>query len=75
MQPLTLILVLMNAGIILAEGVIWQFFRVRVSPLVFPHELDASYFRFFTMKRMRLVAILHTVILMIAASLLISLLW
>jgi hypothetical protein len=46
--------------IILSEAVLWWLFQKKMTPLSFPHELDASYFRFFSMSSLRAIALVHT---------------
>ncbi len=49
--------------IILVETVLWFVFRHKVDGICFPSETDHSHFRFFTLVRMQLLAILHVVFL------------
>ena len=61
--------------IVIAEFAMWTLFRRRIGGLLFPHELDASLFRFFTLTRLRLIALLHTFFLMVATTALYWLVW
>lgn len=45
--------------LILMELLLWVLFRRRIAGLVFPHEFDESFFRFFTLRRMEIVAVAH----------------
>ena len=62
-------------GIVVAELVLWRLFRRKISEMYFPHELDTSYFRFFTMLRLRALAIMHAVVLIVAVSFAFFLQW
>ncbi len=53
---------------VLCEIVLWLMFRKRLLPLAFPHELDTSYFRFFSMRRLGTLAILHTIFVSICMA-------
>jgi hypothetical protein len=64
-----------NGAILLAEFIIWIVFQRKAEPLSFPHELDTSYFRFFELSRMRLIAVGHALLLVVAASACLFLLW
>ncbi len=58
------LLIVIAAGIgvtVLCEGILWMIFRQKLSPLVFPHELDTSYFRFFSLRRLRITALAHAI--------------
>lgn len=61
--------------IVVVEGCLWLLFRQRVQGLSFPRELDASFFRFFTLGRLRAIAIGHTLFLLGAVIALFLLLW
>ena len=56
--------VIIGIGILLIEIVLWQVFRRKMEGIRFPNAADHSHFRFFSMTRMRLIAIFHTVFLL-----------
>jgi hypothetical protein len=60
---------------IICEAVLWFLFRKRLNPLIFPHELDTSYFRFFNIARLQILAILHVIFLVICMILFCIYLW
>ncbi len=63
-------------GIILAtELFLWRAFRRKVAGLIFPHETDASVFRFFTLRRMHAIAIAHSFLLAATVAVCFFLLW
>jgi hypothetical protein len=49
--------------ILSSETFLWTLFRRKTVGIRFPHELDTSFFRFFTLARVRMVALLHTLFL------------
>lgn len=61
--------------IVLMEGTLWWIFRSKITGLVFPREMDASLFRFFSITRLRLFAALHAIFLIGASVLLLALFW
>ena len=61
--------------IIVCELVLWMLFMRKVEPLVFPHELDASHLRFFSIGRLRIIAITHAIVMFICAFLFYLFLW
>ncbi|UPA22585.1 hypothetical protein K8942_06085 [Candidatus Peribacteria bacterium] len=75
MDTLFITLAAAIAVTLLSEGVLWWIFRQKLTPLVFPHELDTSYFRFFSMRRLRIAAALHTLMVATCIAICISLLW
>ncbi len=60
---ITFLLVLggVAATVAIVEGVLWHAFCSKVRGLVFPRALDESPFRFFSVPRMRIIALTHTV--------------
>ena len=58
-----------------SELILWMMFMRRMKPLQFPSELDTSYFRFFEARRLRIIAILHTILLLAVFYTLYSFLW
>ena len=50
-------------GILLIEWGLWWMFRQRYYGLCFPHTADQSSLRFSTTRRLRIVAIAHTLFL------------
>jgi|CXWL01.1.fsa_nt_gi hypothetical protein len=46
---------------VIGEATLWYLFQRKMKPLAFPHELDTSYFRFFSLPRLMIIAITHTV--------------
>ncbi len=55
-----------SAGIVLVEGILWLFFRRKVEGIHFPHMTDASQWKFFSLKRIGICAIAHTVFLILS---------
>lgn len=62
MDPLFYALLIAIGVTVLCEGAIWWMFRTKISALIFPHELDTSYFRFASMRRLRIVGIVHVIV-------------
>jgi len=58
-----------------AEGILWAMFRQRVHPLNFPKELDRTGLRIFAFRRVRLIALLHTIVMMALATAAFLFLW
>lgn len=50
--------------ILLIEATLWHTFKRKAAGVSFPRETDQSYFRFFSVNRMRLLAIAHTIFLL-----------
>jgi hypothetical protein len=75
MNTLLTTLLVSGALIAVAEFLFWRLFRRKIEGLLFPHELDASIFHFFTLPRMKLVAVAHTLFLIVTISLLLLFLW
>ena len=61
--------------ILTGEGVLWYLFSSKIADMTFPHEMDTSFFRFFTRGRMRTIAFLHTLVLAMVCTLSLMLLW
>ena len=61
--------------ILIGEVVLWILFRRKVAGLVFPHEYDASFFRFFTLPRLGLLAFMHTATLISLFVFFLTILW
>lgn len=55
--------IIVGAAIVSLEWILWTIFRRKIGGLCFPRETDESLFRFFTLIRLRLIAILHTLFL------------
>ncbi len=57
--------------LLIGEFILWRLFHRRVEPLCFPPDRDASEIGFFRMGRLRLIAIIHTIVMgvWVAASL------
>lgn len=62
MDPLFYALIIAMSLTVLCEGALWWMFRTKISALIFPHELDTSYFRFASMRRLRIVAVVHVIV-------------
>ncbi len=60
MDSLPLIITAAIVITVFCEGILWWLFQKKMKPLSFPHELDTSYFRFFSMPKLRSAAIIHT---------------
>lgn len=61
--------------IVLLEFILWTLFRRKIVGLEFPREVDASVFHFFSGRRMRTLALIHTIILLVTVPFFIALLW
>ena len=71
-----LVTIILNAlFVIIVELILWKLFQRKIAGLNFPHETDASFFRFFTMNMMRLCALLHAIALIVLPSFFLILLW
>lgn len=64
MTPINILLLVAVLVTVVAESVLWMMFRRKIEPLAFPHELDTSYFRFFGIARLRIVAITHAIVML-----------
>ncbi|MDO8649470.1 MAG: hypothetical protein Q7R81_06860 [Candidatus Peregrinibacteria bacterium] len=65
-----------SAGLVIAmELVLWKLFRRKIAGLLFPLEADQSFFRFFTLNRLRAIAVVHTIVLLVMLFLSLSFLW
>ncbi len=67
--------IIVGVTIAFVEVVLWMVFRHKIEGLCFPRELDQSIFRFFTLTRLRLIAILHTLFLIATFMICSSFLW
>lgn len=63
------------AVLILSEWILWRILHKKIQGLRFPHELDASMFRVFSLGRLRALAIVHTLALGIAYCILLLTIW
>ena len=72
MNTQLLILTIGAVLILLCEFTLWRLFRRRVEGYLFPREIDISPLRFFTLMRLRICVLLHTVFLL---AVLASTLW
>ncbi len=75
MDSLTTAIIGSSALIVIVEGFLWKLFRKRIQGICFPREMDASFFRFFTLGRLRAIAISHTLFLLGTVNALYLLLW
>ena len=57
-------LLLIGGAVIGLELLMWVMFRKKLEGLVFPHELDALSLHFFTITRMRVLVLLHSLLLL-----------
>lgn len=57
------------------ELVLWTMFFKKMKPISFPHELDTSYFRFFSLARLRISAIVHSIFVACVLAVFCTLLW
>jgi hypothetical protein len=60
---------------LVGEMVLWNLFRKRVGPMLFPHEVDTSFMRFFSLPRLRIVAIAHYLVLCVLVTIFFMFLW
>lgn len=58
-----------------SEWLLWRLLKRKIQGLRFPHELDASVFRVFSVGRLRALAVAHTACLGIAYVTLLLLTW
>ncbi len=70
-----LIVGIMAMCILAGEIALWASFQHKITGISLPHEHDASLLGFFTLLRLRLVAILHAVITVTFCCTLLLLLW
>lgn len=75
MDPLLTVIISAAAVTVLCEVILWEIFRRKIAPLSFPHELDTSYFRFFSTARLRLVAVVHTIFVGVCLAIMSFYLW
>lgn len=64
-----------GALVIALEWTMWRLFLRRIEGIHFPRETDMSYFRFFSIGRVRLCALAHTAFLLSALGLSLFFLW
>jgi len=55
---------IVGAAIMFIEIIIWILFRRKIEGVCFPNETDHSHFGFFSIARLRIIAILHTIVLL-----------
>ncbi len=68
-------LIVFGILICIIEVALWVMFRLKHGGLSFPREYDESFFRFLTLKRLTIIAIMHTVFLLAVLIFCILLLW
>ena len=61
--------------ILLAEGTLWLLFKRKFVEICFPTKGEETFFHFFTIPRLRLLVIVHTIILMCCVIIAHLLLW
>jgi hypothetical protein len=61
--------------ILLMEFMLWRMFRAKVSTVTFPHATDHSAFAFFSVGRLRFLAMVHAVVLIVCLAITYVLLW
>lgn len=61
--------------ILVAEGMLWDLFSHKVRTLCFPCDVDTSFFRFFSLLRLRALAVSHAAFLAAAIVLFAIALW
>ncbi len=66
MNTLTLTIVIAGSCVVLMEFLLWELFCKRVKGFIFPREIDMSPLRFFTLMRLRVCVLLHTVFMLLA---------
>ncbi len=69
-MPTMFIVGLVGAVIVLSEWAMWRLFLKRFEGMHFPHDVDASSAPFFTLARLRVFVIGHTVFLLTVLTLL-----
>lgn len=62
-----LVFLVIAALLILIEWILWRLFKAKIGGMLFPHETDHSALSFFTIGRLRLCAIAHTIFLLLCA--------
>ena len=69
------IITILTVFVLLVEISFWLLFRRKTVGIQFSHELDTSFFRFFTLTRVRFLVILHTVFILVVLLSSLLLLW
>jgi hypothetical protein len=67
--------ILTGIAIVCIEGVLWYVFCKKATGVIFPRETDRSYFRFFSITRMRILVVSHTIFLLSVIIFTATLLW
>lgn len=75
MSTLLLVIAISIAATFVCEYILWSIFYKKMAPLFFPHELDTSYFRFFSLPKLRAVAIVHSLSVALILTMLCIYLW
>lgn len=55
---------IIGGWILVCEITLWMLFRHKCRGIMFPKEMDESFFGFFTLHRMGFVALMHTIFLL-----------
>lgn len=58
------VLAVVGGWIFICEIILWMLFRHKCRGIIFPKEMDESFFRSFTLHRMGFFALIHTVFLL-----------
>jgi hypothetical protein len=74
-MPALLAFGLLSAPVIGLEWILWRMFLRRIAGIRFPRHADVSRFRFFSIRRIRLCAIMHTLFLLGFLAFSITLTW
>lgn len=75
-MPSTILISMAVAAIILSvELIMWRLFYRKVAPLCFEEEADNAFFLFFRLWRLRLLAIIHTIFLLLLTVVPLAILW
>lgn len=61
--------------ILVTELILWKLFRSHIEGLVFPRDTDTSSLHFFTITRLRVCALAHTIFLMTMVLLALFFFW
>lgn len=70
-----LILIIYSILILITELTLWKIFRKKLAGLSFPSEIDESFHGYFSINKIRIFAIIHTIILLATTYLFYFLLW
>lgn len=62
MTPLSLAIIGI-ASVVFAEWLMWNLFRKKIEGIHFPHTADTSQWKFFSVRRIRMCAYIHTAFL------------